>query len=76
MNITIDDTGHGYIYSAALHKWILARCECDETAPYCPAHHTISPGTTNGRHNMKGARRQATDNDILRYEQRLMDLNQ
>lgn len=72
MNITVDNTGHGYIYSNALHLWILVRCSCDQTSPGCNAPKEIKPGATNGRLNMRGRRAPATDNDLLRFERALI----
>ncbi len=66
MDIIIDQTGHGWMYSAELRRWLMVRCSCDVTSPTCPMPAYKKRGTVQGR------RRFGTANDRLRFEEKVM----
>ena len=62
-NVLTDNSGHKYMFSASIQKWVKIECSCDVTAPSCSRPAMTAKGSLQG-----SKRKRATGSDLNHFE--------
>ncbi len=62
----IDATGHGWMYSTSLRRWVMVRCSCLETSPRGPEPAFKERGQVKDRSSNENYQ------DMLRFDKALL----